>query len=964
MPEFPAHDPDLELAALVADSYAKLSGSPAEQAKPSVDNVAELYASVPTSKALERFDQLQAARGRTADAFAGIPPRQLVPLFNPLSAPCRGMFSALDPSALEPGQFSLIQDLRFDDGSLKARQPTTDRSATGLPTNSSNSAFPNTTGMVRGIWSGKLNGTTYVLVACWDGTANVRLYYSTNGIAFTEATAASGAYGNTRMTDTGTPFRFVTVYEQVSQQDVLVIQNDVDQPRLFTTAAHNGAYVRTVDPITAPSAAGNYATSPSPPCNLPIFSSAYAYGSTSKPYTVASSAGSLVPANALNGGMLFTSLATGGTDALSLTWSSAASFASATQLCFLLQWTGSATPNLLANYKIQIVDSVGGAQTVYDPASTTTQNLSYEVQPASSSTSAINGGLPATANLVTFDLTPIAAANRSHVTGINIGADSGSQNLTLQADWGIVAIFGGASTGAGSLYGTSPVDLADSSYSIAFYNSGTFTESPGVVVQTGTSTTPTISALGGYNYLPGWDQTLPAFQFTQFQWSVPYFNPSSSDLANGVDTLNVYRMDEGSSDYLFAFSVGLATWSGSAWGLVNSTTSVQYAPDTVNYLSLAIARYSPDAYNISMPVGGALCWANSRLFVGGTGFYYASEFGFPFRFRLVLEIENNAPVSRSGTWVQLAGQTVQAFATPSGAALASATVFFWTETKCYALSGFDGYSLSQPSTVMEVGCSAPGSVAQYKDAIFFLDDNQELRRFSYGRAFLYGYSNSYAYDLAHAISKRVVDDQTRGIPAGRLPWVQGCATFDRYYMAYSTAGTTQNGYVLVWDETIGAFVQDSLPAGAESCCYSLLSSGRSMLLAGSNGHVYTHEDPSSAAAHTVALSTGMLHDKGWSPKFFGRVGLVMDVQSGQSATVTRTLRPVGTESTSIDLHTLPANQSSVNQQWRWDTLATSTQPGVSGVACQIGLSWTMTPGTKLYALVIEIQEALAGADQL
>jgi hypothetical protein len=246
----------------------------------------------------------------------------------------------------------------------------------------------------------------------------------------------------------------------------------------------------------------------------------------------------------------------------------------------------------------------------------------------------------------------------------------------------------------------------------------------------------------------------------------------------------------------------------------------------------------------------------------------------------------------------MAGQNLKGFATPSASQLNAQTIFFWSQNKTYAIAGFDAFSLTQPSVIAEVGCCAPWSIVQYKDAIWWLDDNYQIRKFMYGRAFLYGYSGAYGYDLMPAISKRVVDDQTGGIPTSRLANAFGVASFDRYYLSYTPNDGSFNTRTLVFDETVGGFVQDTTTVGMEAVKYADLSTGRVLVYQGSDGAFYTHEDVNSSTPHKTSVTTGMITDKVWGDTFYGRVGMVADTQPSFAITsITNASPPVATTAT-------------------------------------------------------------------
>ena len=939
---------DLPLATMVEQAFNTIASQ--SQPKTAPDATAEAYAAVPSSRALQRFDQLEAARGNTADAFGGIQPRNVIFLMNSQNLAPKGMFSALQPSALQPGQFSLLQNVRIDDKTIRARNSTTLYSSSGLP---------GTASSIRGIWSGRMNGTVYIVVAAYDGT-KVGLYAATASAfpTFTAVTQSSGSFGDSRLTDTGLPVAFQVVNNPGDGLDYLVIQNGTDLPRVYGTNYLAGAYVRVINQFAAPLWAssakvqgamygggqnGAFST------NLSAVSDT---GTTPIVPTLSGSSGTqsvalAFPATPSNGATVLLDFGASGLN-LAL---------GGNQLIFV---SDQASQNAWSYWKVECSPDNSTWTTIADPTSST-----YNAPVRVTFTDPNLGGTSATGGLggeevVAFDLTVLT-----------VSAITNQRYLRLT--WEGSLTFGSSFTSTIHGIYMSGAQLAfNQQYMVSFAGLAGLSESPGVVMNGFQAKTDTL--IGS---LKSQSIFVPYVAGVYYDHQVPLQNQSAADLANGCDSIYVYRKDYGATDFFYFGTVTMGSYSSPYWVWTGGSHTTPPNPpgvytisaSTYNTTALNVARYAPDAYTMTMPKGSCLAFANGRSFVGGQNFYAVSEYGQGFRYRPALMFVNGQPVERSATYVQLSGQTVKAFATPSGSALNSQTVFFWTENKTYACGGFDGYSLSRPAVCFEIGCSAPGSVAQYKDAIFWLDDNYQLRRFTYGRSFLYGYSNANAYDLAPAISRMVVDDQTTAIPTAYLPWVKSVAAFDRYYLFYPTSAGTTNTLALVFEENLQAFVQDTLASGAQSACYADLSGGRALLLACADGNVYRHEDPGSSTAHTVNVTSAELSSAMWHPQFFGRVGLVADVQSGQSASVTVTVKPGLSDASTLDLAT-----GATNQVWRWASRTESTppgvdgesttQPGLHGVSAQVAVSLTMTPGTRIYALALESTTALPGPDQL
>lgn len=166
------------------------------------------------------------------------------------AAPLARLCSALAPSALAPDQWARIQNLRSDKfGDLYARGGSSRLSLEPIA-----SGGTITVGACLGLWSGELNGDTYVIAAhvvtdtSVSASPFVRIYsYNTTTWAATELTGVgtwSGASGLTRLENTTNlvTFRVVRVRRRYyfgvvkPARDLLVIQNGADLPRVYDPA--------------------------------------------------------------------------------------------------------------------------------------------------------------------------------------------------------------------------------------------------------------------------------------------------------------------------------------------------------------------------------------------------------------------------------------------------------------------------------------------------------------------------------------------------------------------------------------------------------------------------------------------------------------------------------------------------------------------------------------------------------
>jgi hypothetical protein len=852
-------------------------------------------------------------------------------LYNPLDAPIAGMFSAAHPTSLQPGQFPLIQNFRFDDATLQVRQPTINRNATGLPTGSN---------IGRGLWAGKLDGSQYIVCAVYDGS-KVGLYVSTNGVAFSAITASTGAYGDTRLTDTGVPVAFAVIRDPVLEKDYLAVQNGTDYPRVYSPTAANSQFVRIQSPVTAPTSLSDYAPKVAPAA-IAVLTSGVTTASTGTTFS------GITYGTDFGGGPSFSKFTYAApmlTDTATISFT-AANFSSATQIA--LAWgtsLGASFDGFRQVFKVEVHDAVGGYTTIYDPtAGSNPTNVGEYANTVPS------GSLWQGQYTVVFDISAVTV--RTQIDKIRLTVVATSATLPVTRFW-LAAIFGGTATGAWNLSDQNASSLIGSSYLAAYMNSGSRGESAGVVLAPiqGGNNSPLWPVLGGQD-LTGFSgyygpNNIEADTYAKLGITVPFPNTTTPQRDLGVDTLNVYRQDLGSSEYLFAFSVSLATWGGASWAFTHTGSDLYYSQDTAGLLGLSISRFGPDAYAQTMPVGSCVIYANSRSFVGQTGASWTSEYNAPWRFRPYLTIQNGVPQERSGSRVQFAGETAIGYASASASVLGASTVFLFTDKRTYSFSGFDGYALARPGSPYAVGCTARGSIQTYKDAIFFLDDQGQQRRFAYNYAG--------TEEAMRPISRRVVDDITRSIPASRLPFVTSGIYQDRYYMGYTPSGGSENTRALVWDEYVAGYMQDTATSEVAFAVATL--SGVVLLLAqGSDGKIYSHEDPASSTAVTVAIQFPELHVRMWDSMFYGRFGVVLDKQGSGSATITKTMRPDGTVDTSAI-----ALSTGTSTVWRWDNRS-GAPPGASGVSCLVQYSAPMTPASRIYGAVIERTPGGSGAD--
>lgn len=736
------------------------------------------------------------------------PLTQNIPLFDPKEAPFMGMYSALQPSAMQTGQWALAQNVRPDDGCLMARWPTVDLSATGLV-----GSTP------LGIWSGKLNGTVYVVVALWDGSHG-RLFIATDGIAYTEITSVSGVY----LASSAKVF-FAVVKEPWTGYDLLIVQNGSDNPLVYD---RNGSTIKFHTQHSAPTLASGYAPAPvMPSCSFPM-SSLTTGGSE-----LITSMGNVTftwtnPTTKVAALKLSISTSATSSDTATIDLSPLGTTVNmlGQQLCMVTDAYGSLD---WASFKVEIYDSTAAVwYTLNDPGSTTAPIIQTFTD---SSISKISNSTLTNTNayqVVAFDLSAIATTNRAHVQKMRFTYKGST--LTAALSVFIVGIFSSGTLPFGTQFG------------ISNFNPTSRSESAGVTMQAST-------AYGAGTFGP----QVPGACFP-LECNVPYLSGlyynylvqtppvGSSDYSAGVTKANIYAELNGATTAIYAAQVAVNTSSQQYTLLTSTGSGTDVNPTTI---ALDPSRIQPDAYAICMPKGTAMATGNARTFVATSKGYSFSESNQPFRFRLLLD----PSVERSAGLVLLQGETTQAFVSVPASDLGSTTILIYTDRATYIVSGFDGYSLSKPSKVLNSGTFSPFSVAAYKQYTYWLDDNRQVRKYTAGAW------NYPGQDPSQAISRRVVDDQTKAVPGSYLGNVVGLASYDRLYFAYAPSGGTTNTNMLVWDEVMQMWLLDTLPVGAQAMCNFDNAGVRQVLFLGSDAHVYQHEATGTAGTVAVRLTS-------------------------------------------------------------------------------------------------------------
>jgi hypothetical protein len=876
-------------------------------------------AAIPDDRTLQRYAEIQGAKGVDAYLPAQTPGPSLLSFFAAGSTGFAGMYSYPAASALQPGQWSLAENVRGDDGSIFARFAATGPVGTGIPGSASFRGAKTFT-----LYNGATVSQLTLIALAVSGV--VRIYkFDPSGTLFKEVTATTGAYGNTRMTDTGFQVSMSSVINPFDNNSYVVIQNGTDAPRLYST---NADAVRVQNSIQTPTSQSSLPITYTFQSFVPIFDSAnITYAHSNVRFEAINVGGTIAP-NCATSVLIQAGTVAGDTTDLSFTAINLNY--NCRQLVFINNDAANTTTQTSFWDSVKVSIYNGSVWTViYDPTNLASYSPYNTVQ---TDQTELPGGAA-----TCFSLDNIDPSLKTTVSGIRF---TYALSVSPPTNYGfaIYAIFGGGKTQPGA------------SHLVSTYNSGTLGESAGIVMPQSTKNPQVWSVGGPYaNKI-----TVPCSAGLLVNYDIPYRNVGSTDLANGVDTLRVYRKDPGATDYFLAGGAVTALYAAGTWEYTFGTQySINHIIDAFNVDGSTLA---PDAYTLTLPTGTVGVAANGRFFVGANQYVYISELNSPFRYRYLADLSK----PRSAVRNAFQGFTVQGFGAATASALGQATVYVFTDKSTWEIPGTDVLSLSQPQFVAAVGCSAPLSIASYKDAIFFVDDNYQIRRFSYGILRAYGYLASHAEQLMKPISRLVVEDKIKQVPSARVTAMTGICAYDRYYLAYTPSGGSTNTKILVWDETTGCFVQDTASPDCAGMASFGISNGPYIYFPSSFTGYYVAEDNTSNSTVAVHLTSREVSAGMWDSKAWIRTGIIVDKQSGQTVSITKTTKP----DNATDSSTIPVGNSSVTtggQAYRWDTRSGAV-PGISGVSCQWDLTVSMTGGTRIYSIVAEQIESTPGAD--
>lgn len=847
------------------------------------------------------------------------------PIYDALRLPVRGLASRPHPSVLGPGFWRQINGFRRDSGVLRVRHGS-DR-VTSAPVI--------TGGVFYGVSEVRLNGTTYIAAAVKSGSA-VRIMISSNGgSTWTEvtndgATAADDKYGNTRMTDTGSHFYFCAVRDRALGRDLLVVQNGTDSPRVYDplasdAAAPNSCKVAKHEEVIAPQVTGW--------CRVQwgFFDDWPIGGGTSGGGTMTYAASSANFTSVESGSgverFLLMTASTSAADGDTVTISDATVLVTtpSKQLVMLFECNDRA---IWQKIKVECREGVGAWNTLWEPTTTTLTMIEEPYDYVSNK------------SLVAF---PIEHLNLASISQVRITwkstSPSASTAMKIYGVWASGCIPGG------------------SEFGLSFYNSGSRGESPGVILPNTYNARVGGPIAGQFGTWLG-GSVIPQRSSIYYYPRIFFIQPSSTEIAKGVDTMRVYyREADTEGFFLSATGKVLATYAAGAWAGVTTsgaaTSFTSFNPATPASMVSFIDEKTSLPYGLHRPIpsGTAMLMANRRLFVAGktdnsTAFSVAwmSEWENPFRF-LVIPQDGEF----SATQVTFDGESIQSFVALASSSIGNNGILCVTDQNIFRFDGPNTIRYSQPTRLALIGSRSPMAIAAYKNDLYILDDRLRVQRLMSGFSDISGLS---------------VDDVFQDIPAAQRSNVSFAFVYDRLYGALTpltSPASTTNKNLAVFNPEIDSWESiDTLPGFTARYVMSAwydTEKRRRLLVFADDCHVYEYEKPGETDDYgltgvSTSLGSRSIHEGMNIQLSVHRFRIVSTSSAGSTLNVTRTYLPSGGTATSeIDL----TPQGSEPQVSRYDG-SQSVTGDARGNQIQIDIEGDLPGGFEILAMTLELRQ--------
>lgn len=843
-------------------------------------------------------------------------------IFDPNTAPITGMATYPHPSALTGGESALLENLR-----LETRVPAL-RSGSAAST----STNPSGTFVSGGLFPSGSGGTVAV-AAMDDGASAVRIYgNSWNGSAWSgwnEVTEASGKYGNTRFSTSGSTVTFTAVPKVGLGVDIIA-QNGVDAAKVMpSNNLLAGDVCANIQSITAPKQASQYAPTYGPKDTVTVKT-----GHTDSAVASVTNTGPTWNNAATNYWDITVSTTPTANEDIAVynTAGSTLDLTSAKQV-----WVLAEASNVYWLNSVQIdlyVHTGPVTKTIHDPS----KDKHVEI--------------PTAAPGLTLYVFPIEDTNTTTWEGLKFTL----KNVGGLASGDTFKIYG---VGVG---GRVPC-LAE--YAMCWHNTASRTDSPGVVLKTvtsadkstlvrgsnvinadGTVTATSVLVRAGSVTYGAWtgvrsdcpvDFTLPLDTRLYCSVTVPTFSPNSTDGGRGVDYVKLYRRDPGETDFTFVNEQQCAQYTAGNWTYYTPYTAWDERQDlTDNTASEDKILYDrlPDAFTQPVPVGLAMCSANKRLYVGvaqqssATTPYssvQASEEDAPYRFRSVTRFTNGVPDLSSGFEARMpTGETVKAMLASSSSLVGHSGVYAWTDRAMYLIDYLD------VSRVGSAGCVGPYAACEHGGQLFWLDPERVLRM---------------AGATVGQISRNTVHDLFTAIPAAAVAKTSLVYYRDRLYVNYSASGSA-NTNVLVWNAGLRAWESRDTYDASASVPKQILAwrdgATDKVMYFSSAGKLYQYESGGAQddGSYDIPLTYHTQEYSSGDNVYIGPAKVYCTAQSSKTLTVTRYNAKKGT--TSVGTGSTAASGSDVRTFVGETASGTMSAVGASDASVQLKITGTFS----------------------
>lgn len=744
-----------------------------------------------------------------------------------------GLASAPDPVAQPDGTFNQVQNFRVDDNILRIRQGHYEAHAS---TPASNLVFI-------GGRSYKFGDDKINVYGVFHDTSSdkVRVFFNQHTLSsgtfggWTECTASSGKYGDTRLSPPWTGWAGIcSAPSSTGALGALVMTGKEGEYALHCPFGVSGGAVlcRPVDPPSLIQ------------MDVPVAGVSNPLVLTSSP-TITNSGGGSPWTTAWSGSVLTFQSAAGvaAAQTSSIVFATGKDWSGASQALFLFKCD--ADSNIWANLKVEI--GTGGTPTYY-----TILDHSTGLQEFAVTDQANDGGLRICAiPLGNISASVLASINSFRITAINAIPSGTSIAVVMAAGGGQVP--GGAS------------------YAQSFRNSSSRVESPALVMasslipgagnqdilsralaDSGTTEQITMrgdrgiaSTLGSYN---GYPVELPVDPRVNYLVTIPIQSPSSTQGGYGVDYLTIWRRDPGESEYTYVTDVQTSEYSGGSWTYFSpfsGWSQRKTTTDTIPAQDKDFTRQMPDGGNVPPPAGTCGMYANGKLHIGaprGTGSYresgavWISDQDQPFRFNEAARFTGNQVDERFGIVVPIDDAPV--IAMEDAGTVQKSAVFAATQNGVFIVDFYTG-----GQRISAEGTLSPGAFIEKDGTVVWLSVRRNVMAYGPG-----GIQN---------LSQFRVNDVLEAIPDAYASKAAGAVFGDRILIGVTPSGGTSNTKVLVYNMRLGLWeslddIPSSMPVGG---WFDVRGAGAGKLYyTAKAGKVYQWEKPGQATDNGTAIS--------------------------------------------------------------------------------------------------------------